>query len=183
MTRILGIDPSLTGTGLALLDTDDHLVIPTETITTKGAAGATLTARRQRLERLVDTIVGKAIDHGTELAVIETPALSKANTGTSMLNGLWWMLVTHLAGAGIDVAEVGAGQLKTYATGKGNASKDAVLLAVARRYPHVDVTSNDEADALVLAAIGARLVGHAIDELPVSHTRALAKVARPGIAA
>ncbi|MEN3123247.1 crossover junction endodeoxyribonuclease RuvC [Janibacter sp. LM] len=183
MTRVLGIDPSLTGTGLALLDTDDHLVIPTETITTKGAAGATLAERRDRLERIVDTIVIKAINHDTELAVIETPALSKANTGTSMLNGLWWMLVTRLDAVDVDVIEVGAGQLKTYATGKGNASKDAVLLAVARRYPHVDVRDNNQADALVLAAIGARLVGHPVDELPATHVRALAKVARPGIAA
>lgn len=183
MTRILGIDPSLTGTGLAYLDTDDHLVIPTESLTSK-PNGATLDDRRHRLLTITETIIYKAVKHKTALAVIETPALSKANTGTTMLNGLWWLLVTRLAEARIDVVEVGAGQLKTYATGKGNASKDAVLLAVARRYPHVDVQSNDEADALVLAAIGSHLVGHPIDELPKSHTRALDKIARPaGVAA
>lgn len=183
MTRIIGIDPSLTGTGLAFVDTDDHLVIPVETLTSK-PDGATLDDRRHRLLTVVEAIVYKAVAHKADLAVIETPALSKANAGTTMLNGLWWLLVTRLAEARVDVVEVGAGQLKKYATSKGNASKDAVLLAVARRYPHVDVQDNNQADALVLAAIGAHLVGHPIDELPKTHLDALTKITRPaGIAA
>lgn len=68
-------------------------------------------------------------------------------------------------------------QRAKYATGKGNASKDAVLLAVARRYPTVEVTDNNEADALVLAAMIARLAGRPIEtSLPQTHLDALAKV-------
>ena len=68
----------------------------------------------------------------------------------------------------------------TYATGKDNAGKDAVLAAVVRRYPDVDVTGNDEADALVMAAMGARLLGHPLeDSLPQSHLRALAGLELP----
>ena len=55
-----------------------------------------------------------------------------------------------------------------------------MLLAVAKRYPHVDVQDNNQADALVLAAIGARLAGHPIEDgLPKANVEALAKVTRP----
>ena len=49
--------------------------------------------------------------------------------------------------------------LKMYATGKGNASKDAVLAAAIRRYPDVEFDGNDAADALILAAMGADHLG------------------------
>ena len=49
------------------------------------------------------------------------------------------------------------------------------VLELVRRYPHVDVTGNDEADALVLAAIAARLDGHPVDEIPAAHVATLTK--------
>ncbi len=56
----------------------------------------------------------------------------------------------------------------------------AGILAVAaaiRRYPAWDITGNDVGDAVVLAALGARLLGHPIDEpMPATHLRALAKL-------
>jgi len=179
MTRILGVDPSLTGTGLALLDTDDHLVIPTETVTSK-PTGPTLDDRKHRLLGVVETIVYKATEHKTQLAVIEAPAFSRNNAGTWDRAGLWWLLVTRLTeGRTIEVATIAPTSRAKYATGRGNAGKDEVLLAVAKRYPHVNIADNNQADSLVLAAIGARLAGHPIDELPKTHLDALAKVARP----
>lgn len=176
MTRIIGIDPSLTGTGLAYLDTDDHLVIPTETLTSK-PNGTTLDDRRHRLLTIAEAIIYKAVAAGTHLAVIEAPSLGQARQGGTLdRHGLWWLLITRLAEARIDTAAVPPSCRAKYATGKGNAGKDEVLLAVARRYPHVDVRDNNQADALVLAAIGAHLAGHPIDELPKSHLDALAKV-------
>ena len=68
-----------------------------------------------------------------------------------------------------------------YATGKGNAGKDEVLLAASRRYPHAPIVGNDDADAVVLAAIGARLLGEPVeDSLPKTHLDALAKLTLPG---
>lgn len=179
MTRVLAIDPSLTGTGLALLDTDDYLVIPTETVTSK-PTGATLDDRRHRILTIVEIVIYRAVKAKTDLAVIEAPSLAqKSQAGTLDRHGLWWLLITRLAEAHIDTVAVPPTCRAKYATGKGNAGKDEVLLAVARRYPHVDVRDNNQADALVLAAIGARLAGHPIDELPKTHLDALAKVTRP----
>ncbi|WP_346007268.1 crossover junction endodeoxyribonuclease RuvC [Janibacter terrae] len=184
MTMIIGIDPSLTGTGLALLDTDDHLVIPTETLTSTGKVTASTDERLERILTIVETVIYKAVEHKSDLAVIEAPAFSRNNAGTWDRAGLWWLLVSRLAEARIETTTIPPTTRAKYATGRGNAGKDEVLLAVAKRYPHVDVRDNNQADALVLAAIGAHLAGHPIDDLPKTHLDALAKVARPaGVAA
>lgn len=172
MTRILGIDPSLTGTGLALVDTTDRLVVDTWTVGTRPAGDEVA----RRLFRF-DEIVGHIVCLDFDMAVIEGPSLGQQRqSGTFDRAGLWWSIVRRLDDARIPVTEVAPAARARYATGKGNASKDAVLLAVARRYPHVDVESNDEADALVLAAMGARHLGSPIDDVPKTHTAAMDSV-------
>ena len=186
---VLGIDPSLTSTGIARVDTEDRLVAQTWTITSKGAQADTLAQRRERLAMIAERHIGdyaigigeRGTDLGgrADLAVIENPALSKNNNGTSMLNGLWWLTVHRLYSLGVAVVAVQPNTLKKYATGKGNAGKDEVLLAVAKRYPHVDVTNNNEADALVLAAMGADHLGAPLVDLPAAHRAALDGVQWP----
>jgi crossover junction endodeoxyribonuclease RuvC len=68
--------------------------------------------------------------------------------------------------------------LKVYATGNGNADKDAVLAAVVLRYQGlVTVVNNDIADALIIAAIGARQIGAPLEaSLPATHLRAMGGV-------
>ncbi len=67
-----------------------------------------------------------------------------------------------------------------YATGRGNAGKDEVLLAVAHRWTHVcQPDGNDTADALVLASMGADHLGHPPVHLPATHREALTKVPWP----
>ena len=41
-----------------------------------------------------------------------------------------------------------------------------------------DITNNNEADAVILAAIGARLHGHPIDDIPKANLRSFAKLPR-----
>lgn len=178
MTTILGIDLSLTRTGIAILDGDGIAVTH---ITSKGRTGATPTESAARLDRLC-TELGRLLDGlGTiALVAIEAPAMAHANAGTSLLNGLWWSFVRELWARGLPVAAIPPTSLKTYATGKGNAGKDEVLLSVARRFPSVSIETNDQADAVVLAAMGwHHAIGQSWVELPATHTRALAKVQWP----
>ena len=78
--------------------------------------------------------------------------------------------------------EVPPALLKKYATGRGNAAKDEVLAAVVRRYPHADINGNDIADAVVLAAMGARHREAPIENsLPALNASALAKVNWSGV--
>lgn len=173
---VTGLDLSLTSTGWATItDTGD---ITTGRIQSKGTKTATLTDRRTRLGDLSDRISIQA--EKSDLVVIEYPTLSQGRqSGHLDRHGLWWLVVGQLLTWDITVVEVTASSLKKYATGKGNADKDTVLLAVARRFPHVDLNGNDEADALVLAAMGARHLGQPIDDMPLTHTTAMSKVAWP----
>lgn len=173
MSTVLGLDLSLTSTGYAVVR-DDHRRVGT--LTSKGSAAATLRQRHLRLVGLVNDITDIAYD-GVDLVVIEAPAYSRSNPGMHDRSGLWWLVIDALDG--LDVVEVAPSARAKYATGKGNASKDAVLAAVVRRYPDIDVTGNDEADALVLAAMGRRALGQPIDDMPLSHLAGMSKVAWP----
>lgn len=174
--RTIGIDPSMTATGVAIINTGPPLVVETHTVTSKGAATATLAHRWGRLATLAHEV--RALAAGADLVVIEAPAYDSRTGQQHDRSGLWWAIVSQLIGV-TDVVEVTTGGLKKYATGTGNAAKDTVLLAVARRYPEVAITDNNQSDALILAAMGARWAGHPIDDLPASHLTPMAHVAWP----
>lgn len=179
MTLILGIDPSLTATGLARFDTLDRLVIDTWTRGAKGHVGDTLGQRMHRLDDLVDSITAVEAD----VVVIEGPSLAqKAQRGTFDRAGLWWLLVARLFSQGRTVIEVPPSTLKKYATGKGNAAKGEVVIAATRRYPQAMSRNDNEADAVVLAAMGARATGRPIDDdLPARHLEAMGAVQWPNL--
>lgn len=187
MSHILGVDFSLTSTGIATIHTGDgrehHIV---DRIKSTGSKTATLTERNKRLTQLACAVhsVAHTIDgEPADLVVIEGPSFGQARQGGQHDRaGLWWLAVSYLIDAGLPVAEVAPASRAKYATGKGNAAKDAVLAAVVRRYPDVDVTGNDEADALILAAMGARHLGHPIEAaLPQQHLVAMDAVRWPAV--
>lgn len=176
---VVGIDPSLTSTGIAVVDTDDPLVIDVHRVQSKGTRADTWP---QRLARIEDVTVRVArivqVADRAHPVVIEAPSLASRNAGSAHdRSGLWWSMFARLAGMGCTVLPVPPSNRAKYATGRGNAPKDAVMLAAAKRYPQAPITGNDEADAVILAAIGARLAGHPIeDSLPKTHLDALTKL-------
>lgn len=174
---VVGLDLSMTATGVALVDR--MLGARTLLEKSKGTRADDIPTRRARLRDLADRILAHTA--GADLVAIEQPAYSQAaGAGSHDRSGLWWLVVDGLVDAGLPVVQVSPSSRPTYATGKGNAGKDAVIIAVTRRYWGVDVTDNNEADALVLAAMGARLMGRPIeDSLPQSHLRAMDKLALP----
>jgi crossover junction endodeoxyribonuclease RuvC len=186
--KVVGVDLSLTCTGIAVATQNGAV---TDRITSKPTPHATLTDRTNRLQTLARVVVG--FTKGADLVVIEAPTYA-TNTGSQHdRSGLWWLVVARLSSALVPTVEVSPTTRCRYATGRGNASKDDVLSAVIRRYPHVDVNGNDEADALILAAMGARFLGRPIEPLrgqvcalAQTHLAAMDAVAwpeRPGTAA
>lgn len=171
----VGLDLSLASTGVATIHGD---VVTVRRVTSKATSGDTA-ATAARLDRIVAEVLGSVpLSDDTHVA-IEGPSYGSVGVGQHVRGGLWWLVRTELARADIDTIIVAPASVKKYATGKGNASKDAVLAAVIKRYPQVDVTGNDEADALVLAAIAARVGGHPIDiNLPVAQVAATTAVKR-----
>ena len=172
MAVILGVDPSLTSTGIARVDTEDRLAPETWTITSTGHKGDTLAQRCDRLTAIADEIALYECD----IVVIEAPSLGQARQGGTLdRNGLWWLIVSRLDRFDhLPVVAVPPASLKRYATGKGNATKEAMVAAAARRLPHVDTGDQaDRVDALWLAAMGADAYGCPLVDLPITHRAAL----------
>ena len=180
--RIVGLDLSLTATGVAVIDGDE---ITTTTIRSTGGKDDTIAQRVHRLGVLEHAIARAAfpLESETALVVVEGPSFGQQRQGGEHLRaGLWWRIVaTATWHAG--VAEVPPAALKRFATGKGTAGKDQVLLAAARRFPHVDVADNNQADALWLAAIGAQHLGVPVVDLPQAHLTVMDKIRWPEVPA
>jgi crossover junction endodeoxyribonuclease RuvC len=177
--RVVGVDLSLTSTGLA----DSHGA--TDRYRTKPTKSPGLLDDLGRIERITHAVSMFSVfgpdGWSAALVVIEGPAFSRGGMGGQHVRaGLWWAIAARLSSHDVlRLLIVPPNVRAMYATGRGNAGKDEVLAAAIKRYPNWDITGNDVADAVILAAIGARLLGHPVDDLPKTHLRALAKVTLP----
>jgi Holliday junction resolvasome RuvABC endonuclease subunit len=171
--KIVGIDPSLTSTGLAVIVDGRASVDRLAT----NPCGDTVEARVQRTARIVTSIRDWTLH--ADLVVIEGPSYSSGTGHAHDRAGLWWAIASRIVHDATPVAVAPPACRAMLGTGRGNATKDAVLAAVIKRYPDVEITGNDEADALVLAAAGSRWLGSPIDDLPQTHLRAMAKIQWP----
>ncbi|MFZ4843924.1 hypothetical protein [Mycetocola saprophilus] len=169
---VIGLDLSLTGTGLAYWGTSRGW--GTDIVKSRGRKGASLLERQQRLAELADMITLCVPDDA--LVVIEQPAYAQVHGSPHDRSGLWWLVVSTLILNGNRVVEVPPSTAKKYATGKGNANKDEMIAALVKRYPTAEITDNNVADAVNLAAMGARYQGHDIDTVPARNLEAMAAV-------
>lgn len=183
--KIAGIDPSLTRTGIAIIDsatksTTCHSIETKALPKLPKGQRHSLIERRDRLQCILESVFSLAGD--AALIVIESPALSRSNAGTFERYGLWWLIADTflqpgLRQPGTPIALVSPTTRCRWATGKGNATKDAVMLAVDRVWPGV-ASNNDEADALAFATMGAQWLGWPVPTL-ARHLEALPAVQWP----
>ena len=91
------------------------------------------------------------------------------------------MPAAALANQGAATISVNVSKVKVYACGTAKGlEKDDILLATVRRHPLAPISNNDEADAVNLALMGARLVGRPIEKLhPQTHVRAMDGLVMP----
>jgi len=179
--NILGLDLSLTATGVAVVTTNgiDHRY-RTELI--KEPAKHTKWGDRDRIRWMIDQIAlvieaPLGPDGKWDLVVVEGLAYSRVTGHATTRAGLWWLVTENLSD-NMPLAVMGPTGRAKYATGRGNASKADVMREVARRFPNFH-GGEDEADALVLAAAAADHLGHPIAALPATHRAALDAVAWP----
>lgn len=169
--RVIGLDPSLTGCGIA----DGR---QTWLIGSTAPDEPTLMLRGDRIRTLAKAVLAR-IPLDTQLVIVEGDAPHQTMGNKHDRAGLWWLIVSNLQTAGVPVAEVTPSQIKIYATGNGNCNKALVIDATARRYPNVDTGANDNrCDAHWAAAMG---IDHLTDfhVVPAKHRATLAKVRWP----
>jgi crossover junction endodeoxyribonuclease RuvC len=167
--RIVALDLALEETGIG-----EHDDLGTRTFHLKAPGRG-----HERMDWNLNRI-SQAID-GADIVAVEGPSYgshSGSQRGHHERAGLWW-LVTHslLRASEIPYVVIPPANNKMYATGKGNASKAAMLIAATRRFPDVDIHADDnEADALWLLAATADHYGYPLVTMPQAHRAALATV-------
>ena len=171
MVTVLGLDLSLTRTGLA------------------GNAGggwtdsirppAKLTGHR-RLAHIEDQILDRWVAD-VDLVVVEGPSYGSVTGSFHERAGLWWLVTHALWAREVQVVVMPPTSLKKFATGRGNAGKDDVLREVTKRFAWF-AGDNNEADALVLAAAGADWAGEPMAPMPAANRAAIAALGWPPLA-
>lgn len=183
-TISVGLDLSLTSTGVAIArHYTDGTIWETYSVKSKRES-ALWDDRLRRIGSIVGDIsrILYGLDYDvataegfTRIVVIEGPSYGSKNSGSGHERaGLWWQVyrevwVTYTKNIIVVPPTVRA----KYATGRGNAGKDEVMLATAKRYPEAAIGDNNVADAVILADIGLRQMRVESCQLPVTHTAAL----------
>ncbi len=171
--KVIGLDLSLTSSGVA---------------SNAGWSDTIRTPAKLRGHRRMAHIRDTIRDHttGADLVVVEGPSYgnqgAQRQAGHHERAGLWWLITHDLWRRDVPLAVASPASVKKFATGRGNASKDEVLVAVCRRFAWFD-GNNDAADAVVLAALGAEHLGVAMAVMPQVNRVALDGVEWPDLLA
>lgn len=163
MTAVIGLDLSLTSTGIC--DSNGNV----------RSYGGSEKLGDQRLTIIGHAIQGFSIDP-PELAVIEDlyPG-ARGGVSTAMVQGIARFLLGEMR---LAYALVNPMHLKAYATGTSKADKSAMAVAAYKR-AEMEFLNDDECDAWWLRAMGLDALGEPLFELPASHRKALGKVFWP----
>lgn len=160
MSVVVGIDPSLTSCGIAILTNGQPTRL--DAVGHTGKDGASYDHRSRRIVSQCHAIMAAIIQPEREniaLAVIEGPAYGHNLPSNHDRAGLWWGLYSALRAKKIPTAVVAPGTRAKWATGHGRAGKSDVLATVRSWWPDTTIRNHDIADAAVLAALGAFHVG------------------------
>lgn len=161
--RVVGLDLSITATGIAWHDGTTY------TVASKATGDARLLAIQDEISRAVD---GYDID----LVIIEDlPTHAKAAGITGMVHGA---ARTCLLNLGIPYALITPASLKKYATGRGNSGKPEMAVAAYKR-AEVEFEDDNQCDAWWLRAAGLDHLGHPVAALPAAQRAALNAVTWP----
>lgn len=178
MTTIVGVDPSISSTGLAVWR-DGSISVQTVTSDTKEPWPV-------RWRQILTGIPRAGLDlrPTTTLFVIEQPPAKFVGANAALPNhGLYGILIYTCWLSHVTYVDIQPTQLKKFATGKGSgagSNKEAVLLAIERRYGHLtQIKDNNQADAFTLMAMGLHHYGHPLADLPIAHTERLSRINWP----
>jgi crossover junction endodeoxyribonuclease RuvC len=152
-TIILGIDPSLRGTGFGIIQTAN----PHPRTLTHGTISCPQTWERSRcLARISEAIRAEVRKHRPAVCVVEGIFFAQ-NLQTAMIMGeARGAAIAAVAESGIEIFEIATRKVKQAVAGYGAAQKSAVARMVQRLLNLSELPAPDAADALALALTHAR---------------------------
>lgn len=133
----------------------------------KGKPTESLTDRHARIVDIAETACATALI--AELVMIENKFAGSPGGKSIDRHGAYWYVVGRCLRKGIPVVEIAPTSLKLAIAGDGRADKAKVSGALARLWPDLVVESEDEADALGLAHLGAVWLGWPVTALERHH--------------
>ncbi|GAA0200227.1 hypothetical protein [Glutamicibacter creatinolyticus] len=160
---VIGLDLSLTSTGIAIASPEGVQAV--HTFASRGTKDASWRFRETRIHMIVSGIhhwIAGARDGSIAGFYVEGPSYGSTVGHQHDRSGLWWAVYANFS-ADAPIHVIQPQSRAKYATGSGTAPKDAVLAATVRQFLDVDIRNNDIADAVQLAAMGARHQGWPID--------------------
>lgn len=166
--RIMGLDLSMTATGVAFPDSSTALIRP------RGSGYGRLVSYEQWL-------TGALRVARPDLAVVEDIRAGLKGDAAKVIPMVHGVALLCLGRAGVPFALVNASTLKVYATGNGRADKDemkrAALELAGREFP--GDKGGDQCDAWWLRAAGHAAYGSPVVQMTAASTEALRTVAWP----
>lgn len=170
--RVVGVDTSLTGTGLASSEGWCRVIGYVDKSNKHPISKLPHLVRLAHLNVLLDAVMA-AIGQ-PDLAVMEGAAFAQSGGGAHERAWLWWRVFERLADHGTPVGILSTNQRIHYATGKGRGAKTVVMDQVARRWPQWQTGGNDNAaDATVCMAAGRDWLLNPIGDVPKLHRKAV----------
>lgn len=165
--RVLAIDPGLVTLAWARSD---------------GRFGALKPGARRDVDRLLwlrDAVLHLVSAWSHTVVVLERPSFASRGNAVVSLGELHGVLKVALREAGVPVAVVAPGTLKRYASGRGNAPKELVLVEAVKRLGY-DGSDHNVADALFLLHMALDYYGlPGAVQMPKAHRAALEAVQWP----
>ena len=152
---VCGVDPSLTSTGLAKIK--GKRILDTGLIKTSSKADVPYRERSGRIIHIASGIADFCA--GADLVVIEGPSFRSVSTSVWERAALFYRALEHFIGAGIPFAVAPPKSAKKWASGAGNAGKQAVMDCLVNVFGDFTAPSFDVSDALALAGMGAHHLG------------------------
>jgi crossover junction endodeoxyribonuclease RuvC len=152
--RILGIDPGSTATGYGLVDRSARRLVHVGHGILRPPRGAPLAARLSHIHEGLVTVIR---DFEPDVAVVEKVFLAANPRSALVLGQARGAALAALAGAGLDVGELAAREVKKAVAGSGAAGKPAIQAMVARLLGLDAEPPSDAADALAVAICQAHI--------------------------
>lgn len=187
---VLGIDPALEHTGVAVIELADGTCQAHTDVVATARRTDSLPDRYRRIDAAVRG-VGHRVGSKAALALIEAPALDADHGNAWDRAAVWWWIVGTLVDREIPVATIAPTTLKKWATGHGGSrqkpvEKAHVVAAMRAMWPGLPCVQSDarhhECESLAMAQMCAQFLGWPVPAQR-HHGDSLAVIKWPGLAA